>query len=698
MTDPSSEGSQESKVWLSLSGAAMFFGALLGITLVVAGYVIGSSLISVQNLANETRAVTIPRSVEQSRLAIDAERLIRLADTTLYAEEETERALAADHAAELIDKLAASGNAEFRSRVEEAGRAISETADAASWARALAGDIGTKLTRVDETINEIDENLASITEDSTFRLEGLLDGLQSGSGTDFDTMRSDFSETVRINAASNQLMVNLRASRGLLFISATVQSDAGLQAAAAQFDANTARAVGLLQQLPSTGDFEYLPELIDEFTKYREIFESRAEVIKELTRARASNQTSLRLLAAVRNGLSDDAANRAVAGVTAMAADIADIRETTLTLVVIVIAVTFWVGYVGRGEVLLPLVQAADTLVAMRGGDLEAEMPPSRLSEFEAIRGSLEDFRKALRDRDRIAAEKAEQEKHGEEEKRRAVMELADTLEASVKSIVNDVSGAAGEMQTTAQGMSATAEETQRQASEAADASATASSSVEGVAVAADELSASIQEILRQVSHSSTIAERAANEAERTNETVEGLVSMAQRIGEVVGLITDIAGQTNLLALNATIEAARAGEAGTGFAVVAQEVQNLANQTAKATEDIVEQIDAIRDATGNAAGAITGIGKTIVEVNEIATTIASAMEQQDAATKEIARNAQEVTVSARDASVNIASVSKSTIDTGAAADQVLKAAGEMGARSSELNAAVERFLDRIRAA
>ena len=698
MTDLSSEGSQESKVWLSLSGAAMFFGTLLGITLVVAGYVIGSSLISVQNLANETRVVTIPRSVEQSRLAIDAERLIRLADTTLYAEEETERALATDQAAELIDKLAASGNVEFRSRVEEAGRAISETADAASWARALAGDIGTKLTHVDETINEIDENLASINEDSAFRLAGLLDRLQSGSGADVATLRSDFSETVRINAASSQLMANLRASRALLVYSATVQSDEGLRAAAERFDTNTARAADLLQQLPSTGDFEYLPELIDEFTKSREIFESRAEVINELTRARAANQLSLRLLAAVRNGLSDDAANRAVAGVTAMAADIADIRETTLTLVVIVIAVTFWVGYVGRGEVLQPLVQAADTLVAMRGGDLEAEMPPSRLSEFEAIRGSLGDFREALRDRDRIAAEKVEQEKHSEEEKRREVMELADTLEESVKSIVNDVSGAAGEMQTTAQGMSATAEETQRQASEAADASATASSSVEGVAVAADELSASIQEILRQVSHSSTIAERAASEAERTNETVEGLVNMAQRIGEVVGLITDIAGQTNLLALNATIEAARAGEAGKGFAVVAQEVKNLANQTAKATEDIVGQIDAIRDATGDAAGAITSIGKTIVEVNEIATTIASAMEQQDAATKEIARNAQEVTVSAKDASTNIASVSKSTIDTGAAADQVLKAAGEMGARSGELNAAVERFLERIRAA
>jgi methyl-accepting chemotaxis protein len=173
---------------------------------------------------------------------------------------------------------------------------------------------------------------------------------------------------------------------------------------------------------------------------------------------------------------------------------------------------------------------------------------------------------------------------------------------------------------------------------------------------------------------------------------------MAGRIGDVVAMITGIASKTNLLALNATIEAARAGEAGKGFAVVATEVKNLANQTAKATDDIVSQIDAIQAATTDAAGAIKGIGDVITEINEISTTIAGAMEEQDAATQEITRNAQHVSGRAKEVNGNVNSVSEAALDTGKAATQVLSSASALAHQSDELTQAVDKFLERIRAA
>ena len=194
------------------------------------------------------------------------------------------------------------------------------------------------------------------------------------------------------------------------------------------------------------------------------------------------------------------------------------------------------------------------------------------------------------------------------------------------------------------------------------------------------------------------IAQAAVGDAEKTNQTVQGLAQAAQRIGDVLKLISDIAAQTNLLALNATIEAARAGEAGKGFAVVAAEVKNLANQTAKATEEIGLQIGAIQGATKESVEAIQSIGRTIGEVNEIATTIASAVEEQSAATQEIARNVQEAARGTTEVSSNVGGVTQASRETGSAATQVLGAAGELAKLSETLRLEVDQFLTSVRAA
>jgi methyl-accepting chemotaxis protein len=271
-------------------------------------------------------------------------------------------------------------------------------------------------------------------------------------------------------------------------------------------------------------------------------------------------------------------------------------------------------------------------------------------------------------------------------------------FDTAMKSVLSSITAAAGQMQTTAKTLTATVDETGRRSTAVTAASEEASTNVQTVASAAEELSSSISEISRQVQESTKITNGAVNEAAQTNQTVQSLAEAAQRIGEVVKLINDIAGQTNLLALNATIEAARAGEAGKGFAVVASEVKSLANQTAKATEEIGAQISAIQSATHASVDAIKGIGSTIGRVSEIATSIASAVEEQGAATQEIARNVQQAAAGTADVSSNITGVAQAAGETGRATEDVRRASEELGKQAHVLQAEVDKFFSKVRAA
>ena len=286
----------------------------------------------------------------------------------------------------------------------------------------------------------------------------------------------------------------------------------------------------------------------------------------------------------------------------------------------------------------------------------------------------------------------------GVEDRRKAVREVAAQLETSVEGILDSFTSQAHELQVTARSMTDMAEDTTRQITSVAAGSEQVTANVQTVAAAAEELTASVGEINRQVEKSAQISAQAVSEANGTMTAIMGLAEAAEKIDSVVNIINDIASQTNLLALNATIEAARAGEAGKGFAVVASEVKALANQTARATEEIAAQINAMQTATNDSVNRIGGISRTIEHINQIASAISAAVTEQGASTQEIARNVQEAARGTSELSANIGGVSQVAGNTGAAASQLQGASGKMAEQGASLKAAIEGFLAEVRAA
>ncbi|TWB22690.1 methyl-accepting chemotaxis protein [Nitrospirillum amazonense] len=350
-------------------------------------------------------------------------------------------------------------------------------------------------------------------------------------------------------------------------------------------------------------------------------------------------------------------------------------------------------------DITRPVAGMTDAMTRLAGGDQSVDVPGiSRRDEIGDMAAAVQVFKRKMTEAERLRAEQEAMERRAEDEKRTAMTKLADEFEASVRGVVGTVSSASAQLQSTAQSMSFTAAQTSQRSTAVAAAAEQASANVQTVASAAAELSSSIGEISRHVVESTRIASQAVTDAGRTNAQVQALASAAQKIDDVVKLINGIAGQTNLLALNATIEAARAGEAGKGFAVVASEVKLLATQTAKATEDISAQVKAIQQATADSVQAIDGITGTITRINEIATTVASAVEEQGAATQEIARSVQQASSGTAEVATNITAVTQAAGETGAASSQVLTAAADLSRQSDALRAQVDAFISKVRAA
>lgn len=407
-------------------------------------------------------------------------------------------------------------------------------------------------------------------------------------------------------------------------------------------------------------------------------------------------------LAALETVLADKNAQLASMQAEANSAASSTITQTkTVSVTVALLAVAFGVlaaWFIARA-LSGPVIAMTAAMRRLADDDLDVVIPATgRTDEIGQMATAVEVFKEnAIQVKELNAQQEAEKARR--EEERRAMMnELAENFEASVMQIVDTVASASEELQATSSSLTQTAEESAKRTSAVADTAKASAANIQSVASASEEMSASAQEIAQQVNHATSVAQTAAKTAGDTEVTVRALSDAASRIGEVVSLITDIAAQTNLLALNATIEAARAGEAGKGFAVVASEVKTLAEQTARATEDISQQVAGIQSATDGTVGAIKSISDIINEINDVSLAISASIEEQTSAVGEISRSTQEVSQGTQHVTDEIRNVQDGVEATGAASNQALAAAKELGEQANLLRKQAMEFIEHIRAA
>ncbi|PKR55806.1 methyl-accepting chemotaxis protein [Thalassospira marina] len=430
-----------------------------------------------------------------------------------------------------------------------------------------------------------------------------------------------------------------------------------------------------------------------------EASEDRRALADQLTlQARANREQARGLNDSIRNyvAYAQQRLNGAVAD-----ADAAFTTGISITIIVAIVGLALGLGMgmlIARFGIVQPIRKIVWSLNELANNNLDVHVyGTDRRDEIGEISAAMEIFKtNMIRNREmEEAAERAEQQ--AIEDKKQAMNDLANQFDQTVGAIVTIVASTATELETAAQTLTSSLDETNAQSSTVSAAATEASTNVETVATACEELAASVRQIGEQVVHSSDVTQIAVEKGAETQRTAEGLVESVQKIGEVVNLIQDIAAQTNLLALNATIEAARAGEAGKGFAVVASEVKNLATQTARATENITSHISEVQAVTQTTVDAIRDISDVISRTRETASSISSAVDQQNSATQEIARNVSQASAGTQEVSSAISQVSEAANEGGAAAEQVLSSARELSTSAENLRREVDNFIAKVRA-
>ena len=686
------------------------FGAVAATTLLASG----NALISYDRLGRSLEAVTETSMVHMARaadVAKAADSIVTAAQALRAARTEADRTRA-QAAANTARAQLSQGIGQLDSasalKLKDAAARISDNLDrlagSVAQRQTLAAERAALVGKLRQAHEKLAEKLGPMADDAAFTLTlGLQSAADKG---EIDAVKKTLADLADRDLASLAALLTLRAEAnlvlGILVEAADLPSKDLMPPVRDRFVAAAGHLVKASAELKDAAITKLVADLVtfgngkDNLFDLKEkefaaavagvnvVAENRAladELQKEATALRASSEAAANEAARASND------------------EIGRGRVILIGLALTSLAAAFGLGwfYIG-GSVIRRISGLQSSMNRIARGDLDAEISSKGSDEIADMASALSVLRDKRREAVHNDAQSAAERERMAQDRRDELLKLAEGLERDVKAVVELVTGSAEKMHDTAKAMADVAGEASVEAGSAASASKQTSVGVQSVASAAEELSASIGEIGRRVSESPAVASAAVREAEGTRATMRGLADAEQKIGDVLKMIQAVAAQTNLLALNATIEAARAGAAGKGFAVVASEVKSLAAQTANATEEISGQIRAIQDATGGAVQAIEHIGTTIERMNEIATAVASAVEQQDVTTREMAQNVHQVAESTGLVSTKVAGLANAAGETGQSAHMVRDHAGELAQHAESLRGQVDQFLKRIRAA
>jgi methyl-accepting chemotaxis protein len=686
------------------------FGAVAATTLLASG----NALISYDRLGRSLEAVTETSMAHMARAAdvaktadgvVTAAQALRAARTAAERTRAQEAANAARaQLTQSVGQLDDASGAKLKDAAARISGNLDRLAGSVTQRQTLSAERAALVAKLRQAHEKLAEKLGPMADDAAFTLTlGLQSAADKG---EIDAVKKTLAELADNDLTSLAALLTLRAESnlvlGILVEAADLPSKDLMPPVRDRFVAASGHLVKASAELKDAAISKLVADLVgfgsgkDNLFDLKEkefaaavaganvVAENRAladELQKEATALRASSEAAANEAARTSND------------------EIGRGRIILIGLALTSLAAAFGLGwfYIG-GNVVRRISGLQNSMSRIAGGDLDAEISSKGSDEIADMASALSVLRDKRREAVHNDAQSAAERERMAKDRREELLKLAEGLERDVKAVVELVTGSAEKMHDTAKAMADVASEASVEAGSAASASKQTSVGVQSVASAAEELSASISEIGRRVSESAAVASAAVQEAEGTRATMRGLTDAAQKIGDVLKMIQAVASQTNLLALNATIEAARAGAAGKGFAVVASEVKSLAAQTATATEEIAGQIRSIQDATGGAVQAIEHIGTTIVRMNEIATAVASAVEQQDATTREMAQNVHQVADSTGLVSAKVAGLANAAGETGQSAHMVRDSAGELAQHAESLRGQVDQFLKRIRAA
>jgi methyl-accepting chemotaxis protein len=687
------------------------FGVVAALTVLASG----SAIISYDNLGQSLGAVadkSLPEITRASKVVKAAGDVTAAAPRLLAATDQAEReqalknlAAAREDLTRTIGALAADDAARLKKTSDRILANLDRLVQSVAERQTIAAARRSLVAGLRKSHQKLADKLAPMADDAGFTLTLGLQGA-TDKKDDLEVVQKALAALADNELVALQAIMDLRAESnmllGIVVEAADLPSADLLPPVKDRFTATAGRLARAAAAFKDAETTKLSDELVRTGKDTGNVFElKQKELVAAKTGATVVNENRA-LAREFEDEVSSLEARSEMAAAAAVRSSEAEIRQSRIVLIALALAslvIALAIGwlYVGRG-VVRRLVHLQNSMKVIAGGDLTAEIATGGSDEIAEMAAALQVFKDNMVESNRMRAERADAERQAQAQRRTEMSKLADQFEAAVGEIVQTVSSASTELETSATMLSRTAEETQQLSEMVQTVSGEASDNVRSVAAATDEMTASIAEISRQVQESNRIAREAVDQAGATDARINQLSQAALRIGDVIELITTIAEQTNLLALNATIEAARAGDAGRGFAVVAQEVKALAAQTARATGEISNQIAGMQVATQDSVQAIKQIVGTIGRISEIAATIAASVDQQGAATQEIARNVDQAAHGTGQVADNILNVNKGARDTGSASVQVLASAQSLSGESNRLKVEVGRFLDTVRAA